>query len=240
MSRALAPALALALLLLAASASAQTQTRLRVRLRPDRPRALATLEVSIRYADPQASVPEPLRRALLRLPEGLDVEVPRLRSCSPRALRAHGPMACPPASLLGGGSALAEAQAGSQILSEHVTLTTVLGPLVGLQPTFDVFARGYTPFGQRELLSGTVVPDEPPYGEDMALTVPPIASLPLEPDVSIAALTLRIGPPPGSRRHAANAVIVPAHCPRGGLPFAVRTGFADGSTSTATTSIPCP
>lgn len=239
MSRALAAAFVL-LLLASASASAQTQTAFKVRLTPDRPRALATLQLSLRYEDPQASVPEPLRQTLLRLPEGLNVEVPRLRSCSPRALRAHGPKACPTASVLGGGSALAEAQAGSQILSEHVTLTTVLGPLVGLQPTFDVFAQGYTPFGQRELLSGTVVPDEPPYGEDMALTVPPIATLPLEPDVSIASLTLRIGPPPGARRRAANAVIVPSHCPRGGLPFAVRTVFADGTTSTATTSIPCP
>jgi hypothetical protein len=239
MSRALAAAFAL-LLLAPAGACAQTQTVFKVSLHPDHPRALATLQISLRYEDPQASVPEPLRRTLLRLPEGLNVEVPRLRSCSPRALRARGPKACPPASVLGGGSALAQAQAGSQILSEHVTLTTVLGPLVGLQPTFDVFAQGYTPFGQRELLSGTVVPDEPPYGEDMVLAVPPIATLPLEPNVSIASLTLRIGPPPGAHRRAANAVVVPSHCPRGGLPFAVRTVFADGTTSTATTSIPCP
>lgn len=240
MPRTLIGAAVLACLLAPANAAAQTQTQLRVSLRPNRPRALATLRISLRYQDPQSSVPAPLRQTLVRLPEGLSVEVPRLRSCSPRALRDHGPKACPAASLLGGGHALAEVQAGSQTLSEQVTLTTVLGPLVGLQPTFDVYALGRTPFGQRELLSGTVVPDEPPYGEDMALTVPPISSLPLEPDVSIASLSLTIGPPPGSRRRAANAVVVPAHCPRGGLPFAVHTVFADGTASTATTSIPCP
>jgi hypothetical protein len=238
-SRALTAAATLALLA-PAGAAAQTQTRLQARLRPDRPRALASLQVSIRYQDPQASVPPPLRRAVLRLPEGLGIEVPRLRSCSPPRLRAHGPRACPPASLLGSGRALAEMQAGSQTLTEQVALTAVLGPLVDLQPTFDVFAQGSTPFQQRVVLSGTVVPDEPPFGEDMAIAVPPIASLPLEPDVSIASLSLTIGPPPGSRRRAANAVLVPAHCPRGGLPFAVRTSFADGTDSTASTSIPCP
>lgn len=238
MSRALALAVLLALLA-PAGAAAQTQTQLNVRLRPDRPRALATLEVTIGYKDPQATVPDPLRRAVLRLPEGLSVEVPRLRSCSPRALRAHGPKACPSASLLGGGWAIAEVQAGSQILSERVALTPVLGPLVGLQPTFDVFAQGSTPFQQRVTLSGTVVPDEPPFGEDMAITIPPIASLPLEPDVSIAELSLRIGPPAGSHRHGANAVVVPSRCPRGGLPFAVRTSFADGTASTASIYVPC-
>jgi hypothetical protein len=227
----------------AASSPAATQTRavVHARLSPDRPGGLARLTVELRYEDPQADVPAPLRRAVLALPEGLDVEVPRLRSCSTAVLRAHGPHACPPSSRLGSGWAIVAANAGSQTLTERVSLTTLLGPLVDLQPTFAVYAQGYTPFRQSVMLTGTVVPDAaPPYGEDLVLATPPIATLPLEPDASIASLSLSIGPPPGARARRTNAVVVPSRCPRDGLPFAVRSSFADDSTSTAFTHVPCP
>jgi hypothetical protein len=68
-----------------------------------------------------------------------------------------------------------------------------LGPLRNLQPTFDLLAQGYTPFDERMVLSGTVLPDEPPYGEDLVLSAPAIATLPLEPDASIASMSLTIG-----------------------------------------------
>jgi hypothetical protein len=223
-----------------ADAHAQTQSNLSVALRPNRPGALAELTVAIRYEDPHAAVPAPLRRAVLRLPEGLGIEIPRLRSCSSATLRAHGPKGCPPPSRLGGGFALSETHAGSQTLSERVQLSAFLGPLVDLQPTFELFAQGFTPFEQRLAIAGTVAVDEPPYGEDLSISVPPIATLPLEPDASIAALSLSIGPRPGTRARRANAVTVPRRCPRGGLPFAVSSSFADGTTATATAISPCP
>lgn len=220
--------------------SAQTNTSIHVSVHPNRPGALATLNVAIRYEDPQSAVPAPIRRATLSLPEGLGIEIPRLRSCSPRQLHEKGPRVCPRASLLGTGSAVAIAREGSQTLTENVTLTTVLGPLVGMQPTFDVFAQGYTPFGQRVVLKGTVLPGNPPYGEELVVTIPPIATLPLEPDASIAALSLSIGPSPGSHARGANQVTLPSHCPTGGLPFAIHSSFADASESSASTELPCP
>jgi hypothetical protein len=213
---------------------------LHVSLHPDKRSALATLKVTIGYEDPQSGVPAPLRHTLLRLPQALGMEVPLLRSCSTATLRLRGPRGCPPQSRIGSGSALAEARAGSQTLSERVRLTAFLGPLVGLQPTFEIFAQGDTPFEQRIVLRGAVVPDEPPYGEDLELALPPIHTLPLEPDASIVSLSLSIGPPPGARSRTANAVVVPSHCPAGGLPFAVQSSFADGSTTSATVSSPCP
>jgi len=221
-------------------AAAQTEARMSVRLRPDRPGALAALTVTIRYEDPQAEVPAPLRRAVLQLPESLGIEVPHLRSCSPAALRRHGPKACPPPSRLGGGWAIAAAHAGSQTLSERVQLSAFLGPLVGLQPTFELFAQGVTPFEQRVMLTGTVAAGAPPYGEELVISVPQVTTLPLEPDASIAALSLTIGPRAGAGARGANAVLIPRRCPRAGLPFAVRSSFADGSTTTATAVWPCP
>jgi hypothetical protein len=235
--------LALALFLALAAtppARAQTEANIHVTLRPDRPGALAALSLHIAYGDSESSLPSPVRRAVLQMPQALGIEIPRLRSCSPARLRAHGPRACPPQSRLGEGSALVEAHLGSQTLSERVTLTAFLGPLAGLlQPTFEILARGYTPFDKRVVIRGTVVPDSPPYGEDLVISVPPIVTLPLEPDASIVSLSLAIGPRPGTRARGANAVLVPSRCPPGGLPFAVRSSFADGSSSTAATALPC-
>jgi hypothetical protein len=224
---------------LPAKAEAQTVSSLHVQLRPDRPGALATLTVSIHYEDSQAAVPAPLRQAIFKLPEALGIEIPKLRSCNASKLRAHGPRACPPQSRLGAGSALVEVHAGSQMLFEHVSLGVFLGPLVGVEPTFALYAQGFTPFERIVVLRGSAVPDTPPYGEDLEVTVPPIPTLPLEPDASIASLSLSLGPRGRVHRGSTNAVIVPAHCPSGGLPFAVQSSFADGSTTTASTSLPC-
>lgn len=211
---------------------------MRVSLRPDRPGALAVLKIAIRYDDPQTEVPAPLRHAVLRLPRSLEMEIPELRSCSSATLRAHGPSGCPAASRLGGGHATIEVLAGSQTLGEQVRLTTFLGPLEA-QPTFELFAEGVTPFERRVVIKGTAVPDSGPYGEDLLISVPPIRTLPLEPDASIASLSLTLGSRPRAHSHGANAVLVPSDCPRGGLPFAVQSTFADGSSSTAVASVQC-
>jgi hypothetical protein len=223
-----------------ARAWGQTAASLRASLRPDRRGALASLTLAVHYEDPRSDVPAPLRRAVLRLPEALGIEIPVLRSCSATTLRARGPRACPPQSRIGSGSAVAEAHVGSQTLAERVQLSAFLGPLVNLQPTFEILAQGYTPFVQRIVLRGTVVPDNPPYGEDLEIALPPIHTLPLEPDASIVALSLSIGSPAGARSRTANAVVVPSRCPAGGLPFAVQSDFADGSTTSAVASSPCP
>lgn len=224
----------------APAAAAQTHASIHASLRPDRPGAMAALRLTIHYEDSESAVPAQLRRAVLRLPEALGVEVPRLRSCSTATLRARGPSGCAPPSRIGSGSAIAETHAGSQTLRERVQLTAFLGPLVGLQPTFEIFAQGVTPFQQRVVLAGAVVPDSPPYGEDLAISIPPIATLPLEPAASIASLSLSIGSAQSPRSRGANGVVVPSNCPRGGLPFAVQSSFLDGSSSAAVATIPCP
>lgn len=232
--------LAFAIALLAPTASyAQTSASLRVSLRPNRPGALAVLALTIHYDDPQAEVPLPVRRAVLRLPRALEMEVPKLRSCSTATLRTRGPKGCPAPSRLGSGRATIEVHAGSQTLTEQVMLAAFLGPLE-TEPTFELFAEGFTPFERRVVIKGTAVPGSGRYGEDLVIAVPPIATLPLEPDASIAALSLSLGSRPSRHSRQTNAVIVPTHCPQGGLPFAVQTTYADGSSSIAVASVPCP
>jgi hypothetical protein len=236
-------ALLLALLVCASPASATQSTTtatITPTLSPDRLGAEGALQLTIDYSSNESAVPLPVTGSVLRFPAGLGVEIPHLRSCSPTRLRTQGPKACPPQSLLGHGHAIAEAQAGSQIVSEGINLTLFVGPFHNLQPTFEILGRGYTPFDESIVLTGTVRPDNPPYGEDLVLSIPPIPTLPLEPDASIVSMSLTVGTPKPRHPITVNTVVVPPSCPTGGFPFAAEFTYADGSTSSALAGAVCP
>jgi hypothetical protein len=224
----------------ATSTPATVTATLAPSLAPDRLGAQGALTLTIGYVGSEGGVPSPVRRATLRFPVGLGIEIPHLRSCSPARLLARGPSGCPPQSLLGHGSALAEAQAGSQTITEHISLSLFLGPFHNLEPTLEILGQGYTPFDERVVLIGTVLPDNPPYGEDLILSVPTIPTLPLEPDASIVRMSLTVGARKPRDPRNANTVVVPARCPRGGFPFAADFAYADGSSGAALSTAPCP
>ncbi len=200
---------------------------------------MGALTVTIDLAGDELGAAPSLRHFVLRLPAGLGVEIPHLRSCEPDRLRLLGARGCSAQSRLGVGQALVRAQLGSQLLGENISLWVFLGPLRNLQPTFEILAQGYTPFDERLVFSGTVLPDHPPYGEDLVLSVPAVATLPLERGASIASMSLTIG----SSRHIAsepNTTVEPARCPPGGFPFAAELTFADSSTQNVSTAVSCP
>ena len=90
------------------------------------------------------------------------------------------------------------------------------------------------------MFSGTVLPDSAPYGEELALSIPPIPSLPLEPDASIVSFSLEIGASRQLERHDSNAVLVPSSCPpTGSFPFAAEFTYADGAGGGALATVPC-
>ncbi len=206
-------------------------------LSPARPGARASLTLALHYAGGETGVPSPVRRLLVRFPAGLSIDIPRLRSCAPARLRSHGPSGCPAQSRVGGGHALAEAREGSQLIKEDISLSAFVGPPRGTQPTIEILGEGLTPIQERLLLTGALAPDEPPYGEEMTVSVPPVPTLVHEPDASIVTLSLTIGP--SRRMHENNAVLVPAHCPAAGLPFASEFSFADGSSGSAQATVRC-
>jgi hypothetical protein len=207
-------------------------------LSPDKLGAKGALHITIRYGE--SGVPAPVTHSVLRFPAGLGIEIPHLRGCAIARLRAHGPSGCPTQSLLGRGSALAEAQAGSQIITENIALWIFLGPFKNLQPTFEILGQGYTPFDERVVLTGTALPDNPPYGEDLLIAIPPIPTLPLEPDASIVTMSLTVGASKPRHPREANTVVVPPSCPVGGFPFAANFTYADGTSGSAFTAAPCP
>ena len=224
----------------ATAAQAATSATVRARLTPDRLGASAALTLTIRFTQDALGVPAPVRRAVLHLPAGLRLSVPRLRSCSPGRLLAGGASSCPTGSEIGTGDAVAEAHTGTLTLTEHVRLWAFLGPAQNLQPTFEILGQGYTPLDERVVFKGRTLLDRPPYGEELVLSIPAIATLPLEPDASLVDFSLTIGAAERRRNHDPNTVLLPATCPAGGFPFAGQFAYADGSSGSALISAPCP
>jgi hypothetical protein len=206
---------------------------------PNRLDTPAALTVSIHYTGGEFGVPAPVRRSAVRLPAGMSISIPTLHSCSARRLLAHGASGCSRQSRLGGGHALIEARTGSQIISEQITLSVFLGAPENLQPRMEILAQGYTPYDQRMVLTGSVLQDQPPYGEEMIMSIPAIPTVPLEPDASIVTFSLTVGAS-GPRAIDANTILVPGSCPLGGFPFAAEFSYADGTQSATSTSTPCP
>jgi hypothetical protein len=208
-------------------------------LHPNRLGASAALTFSIRYTGGPYGVPSPVRRSVMQLPAGLTLEIPHLRSCPPARLQSRGPIACPAASQIGHGYALAEVHAGSQLITERVALRAFLGAPRNGEATFEVLAQGYAPLDERIVLPGRVLPDANPYGEELVMSIPPIPSLPLEPDASIVTFSLTIGATARAHQHDTNTVLVPSRCPTGGFPFAANFHYADGSSGSALATVPC-
>jgi hypothetical protein len=210
-------------------------------LSPRRLGAKGALVIAIHYAAPESGVPSPVRRAVLRFPAGLGIEIPHLRSCSIARLRTLGASGCPAQSQLGHGHALAEARAGSQIITEGISLWLFLGPFNNsLQPSFEILAQGYTPFDERVVLTGIAIPDKPPYGEDLVISIPSIPTVPLEPDASIVTMSLTVGVSKPRNPNDANTVVMPTSCPSDGFPFAAEFTYADGSSGNSLATAPCP
>jgi hypothetical protein len=209
-------------------------------LSPDLLNAKGALTLTINYGEGEDGIPPPVRELSVKFPIGLSLNIPNISGCSVARLRSHGPRGCAHQSELGSGHALVEAAAGSQRILEDITLWVFLGPPRGLQPTFDVFGEGYTPLQERLVLGGTVAPASAPYGEELVMNVPPIPTLPLEPNASIASLTLTVGTSIHRLAPDANTIVVPGSCPTGGFPFAGEFTYATGTTGSALATTLCP
>jgi hypothetical protein len=209
-------------------------------LSPDRLGAKGAVSFTITYAGGAFGVPSPVRRSIVRFPAGMTLDIPSLRSCSKGRLLARGPSGCPARSKLGHGTALVEVRAGTEIVSEEVTLSAFLGPLRNLVPTVEVLGQGYTPLDERMVLTGTVLPASAPYGEELVMPIPPLPTLMFEPDASVVRFSLTVGTSGQRRTRNSSSVSVPRRCPVGGFPFSGEFTYADGSSGGATARLPCP
>jgi hypothetical protein len=225
---------------LPAGAQGATTARIKASFAPDKLSAATALTLAIGYTGPPDNVPEPVRKMIVHLPAGLGLFPPHgAHSCPKSRLQANGSRGCPASAKIGSGSAQLGAHLGTLNLNEPVGLTAWQGPAQGLNPTLELAGQGLSPLEERVVISAVLPPDNAPYGMELVMTVPPIATIPTEPDASMLHFSLTLGTT-GHRAGGSGLIHVPSHCPAGGFPFAAEFTYADGSTGEAATKVPCP
>lgn len=235
----------------APAAAVQERATLRASFTPDRLGADTTVGFSFQLQTGEGVAPPPLSAVTLRLPAGLNYTTTTLglALCHPDRLLADGIVGCPANSRLGHGSAYVEVPFGSSSGHELPTIQAFSGPSATGNLTVLFYALGESPVSAQLVFQGEVLPDSGRFGSQLRAQVPPVPSVPGGPDVSIVRVTTTIGPAGLTyyrRRHGRlrafrpRGVAVPERCPRGGFPFAASFTFQDGSSTRASTAIPCP
>jgi hypothetical protein len=233
-----------------ASATSETAT-LHAAFTPDRPGASTTISFGFHIATSEGLAPPPLTSLDLRMPAGIDYATTTLglAICQPAALEAKGVAGCSPNSRLGFGSAYVEVPFGVDSGHELPEIQALMGPPHDGNLVVLFYANGETPVEAHLVFTGELLPASGAFGSQLATEVPPIASVPGGPDVSVVSVQSTIGPSQLTYyRHSRGRVVafhpegvsVPERCPPGGFPFRAEFRFQDGSRATASTSVPCP
>ena len=215
------------------------------RFSPDRLGARTAFTLAFKFSGGEEGVPAPLSAMVVRLPAGLGIDVRGVGICAKSRLQRRGPSGCPAGSLVGRGHALMSVHAGSLAVPEEATIAAFRGPDRDGHQTLEIFGQGETPLDQSAISTGVLERDSSPYGSKLTVSIPPIPTLMLEPNASVVSESLTIGGSGivgrGPEGHAAaGAIVVPRSCPAGGFPFAASFTFADGSTTSASATLPCP
>jgi hypothetical protein len=244
----LAPAVVLSTWL-TAPAPAAPSVKLEVSLTPERLGAGTTIAFAFQIAAAAGEVPSPLRNVDLLYPAnlGLITSGLGLSTCSRAQLEAAG--ACPPDSLMGYGSALAEIPIGPSIIRESAQVTTWMAPVKDGHLGLLFLAQGEEPV-QAELIFTSLILNAPnPFGGSLTTTIPVIPSFPEAPDVSVTQLRTTLGPMHivyyqrfhgKTTAYHPQGIRLPNSCPHGGFPFAASFDFQDGDHAVAYASVRCP
>jgi hypothetical protein len=227
------------------------QASLHASFSPDRLGASTTIAFSFHLQTTSGLAPPPLQSVVLHMPAGLNYTLTTLglSICQPAVLQLRGPTGCPPNSRVGSGSAIVEVPFGTGSGHEIPEIQAVVGPSHEGNMVVLFYANGQTPVFAQLVFQGEVLPDSGLFGSQLATDVPLISSVPNGPDVSIVEVNSTIGPAGLTYyKHVHGRLVsfkptgvgVPEHCPKGGFPFKASFTFEDGSTASASTTVPCP
>ena len=249
----------------AAAASATNVASITPSFQPDKLGSPTSLLFGLKVSDTAGGTPTPLSKAVVRLPAGMSIDPTGVGTCSKPTLEASGPSACPTNALVGVGSAVLEADLGGTVITENATITPFLGPPQNGHVVLELYGDGKTPVSEQITLEGVVNPDNAPFGQQLVLPIPPIATVPGGPNASVIQFQLTVGASniqyyrtvtvtKRVRRHGrvvrrkvkqrrlfhVRGVVVPSACPAGGFPFSLILTYQDGTTTTTNAAAPCP
>jgi hypothetical protein len=225
-------------------ASSSPKAVLSAAFEPKRLGAPTTVAFSVRIDSPTPSEPLPVAGIAVSYPSSLGLATSGLGldSCDPAALELQGSETCPANSKLGEGSAVVQVPFGPSIVSETVKLAIYAVPSSDGYLHLGILADGQTPVIASVLLAGVLSAGR------LEITVPPIASLPGAPYVSLVKMQASLGgnltyyERRSGRRVAyrPRGIGLPDSCPKGGWLVGASFRFTNGETSAAKTAISCP
>jgi hypothetical protein len=206
------------------------------------------LGLEIGVAGVSDGLPSPVTRFDLRIPANLELTGSSLglSICQPAALLAGGAEGCPANARLGLGSAEIRVPVGVEPVSESASIEAEMGPPVGEEIGVLLYAEAGTPVAASLLFPGVLFGGS---SQNLSTAVPLIPSLPGAPDISMVSMNLSLGPEGltyfktvrgRTVGYRPEGIALPARCPRGGFRFAADIAFADGTSASASSTVPCP
>ncbi len=202
-----------------------------------------------KFASTGGGVPAPITKVTAYMPAGVVVDVRGAGTCTQAKLEASGPSGCPADSRAGFGGGVGLLELAKEIIKESFTVDIFLGPKENGHLVFLAYIRASSPAVIELVLKAKEIQGPKPYGLGFSVEVPPIPTLPEASNASVESAFLTFG-----STHVAyyktvhgkrtlfhvRGIIVPRTCPHSGFPVQGSVGFADGTTTTATTTIKCP
>lgn len=192
------------------------------------------LGIGVDVTTPDGGPPSPLKTVDIRFPQGATVNADRFASCTVAQLERDGRGACPKASLVGGGSAKADVR---PLLPDLIgaDVKVYVGPDRGRHQTLLFSAVTSAPVHIHLVMEGLLRRTKGRYGYRLTFEIPPINTVPGAAPAAVSHFDAVVG----GKRRGRSFIEAPRRCPRRGLPFAGRFGYADGSRSRTTATISC-
>jgi hypothetical protein len=241
---------------LCAGAGASQSVSLTASFDPNRLGASTTILLGFRIASDSPLDQLPLIDVSLQLPREIGIATSELglENCVVAKLEALGPKGCPVNSLMGRGIATAEIPIAGELIGESAEVELFSAPVRQDRLALLVYVNAESPVFAQLVFPATIIPARTPFGEIIDTSVPLVPSVPGAPDVAVTRFRMALGSTKSGdgrfryrrRSHgrlvyyAPRGLLLPPVCPRGGFPFQAHFVFADQSTATARTSVPCP
>jgi hypothetical protein len=238
-----------ACLLIAAAAWAGEALTVHAGFSPDRLGASTNLSLTANFASSTGSPPSPVTRFILYAPAGIGVDVHGIGTCAAATLEQKGPSGCPADSRAGFGGGVGVLALPSETIHEPYTLDFFFASKASGHLRLLIYASAIAPVGEELVLVAKQIAAPKPYGLGFSVEVPPIATFPGAADASIESAFVTVGAANAAYYESVHGrrtlvhlkgLLIPKRCPSGGFPTAGTVDFADGSTLTVNSTIPCP
>jgi len=238
--------------LIPASVTSAAQTlRVHASFTPDKLGASTNLSATATFGSTTAGPQPPAVKVTLYGPKGMSVDTRGAGTCTatPATLEETGPSACPPSSRVGFGSGVGLFEIAKEIIDGHFTLEFFLAPSQAGHHVMLIYVNSVTPAAGQKVLVAREVQGPSPYGIGITFDVSEAPTLPgalpgWEEHVSLtfgASHVAYFKTVHGKRKLVhVKGIVLPKTCPHGGFPIEAQIGFADGTMTTTTTTVPCP